>query len=584
MLTIGMATYQDFQGVYFTVQALRLYHQCDFDIEILVVDNLGKRGHEHGCEQTHKAVAAVGGRYIHAPQTQGTAAPRDLVFREAKYPYVVCIDSHVLLTPGSLQTLMAHYRANPNNTKDMIQGCLLYDDHQSYATHFRPEWGDNSQMFGVWDDNREARLKGRPFEIPMQGLGMFSIRKDTWPGFNPNFRGFGGEEGYIHEKVRMQGGRCLCLPGVQWVHRFDRGGPIPYHLSPLDRIVNYLVGWRELGLDETGIIDHFTQFVKIDIVQQGLASADGIIARPDATRAFGLTQNERIKTYTTKLKPTPNEVIAIVDRQGNYMPVVMTGEPPRQPQIAATVRDGDSVREMSPEARRTALGCWYSDRSIPPNIERESLDSVLIAKEALHDVEIVTCAPIAYDIGGLKNLPPHLVVPGQLGAVMQILRILYDRSKEYDYVFLLEHNALYPPDYFDLQINTMEKHSARSYGYFPAFTYLNQRGFDTIMQDRPSSYGLVFRGSQLATTWCERVLRTCIETGDGDLVPNCSLEDYCRAEMGDIPIIRVISDAVDTLDTFAPKDEYWGHVSRYFPSAPADAPRVTHRPYSLAAR
>lgn len=40
----------------------------------------------------------------------------------------------------------------------------------------------------------------------MQGLGIFACRRDVWPGFNPRLRGFGGEEGYIHEKFRRAGG------------------------------------------------------------------------------------------------------------------------------------------------------------------------------------------------------------------------------------------------------------------------------------------------------------------------------------------------------------------------------------------
>ena len=39
-LTIGMATYDDFDGVYFTVQAILLYHpEVADDVEVLVIDN-----------------------------------------------------------------------------------------------------------------------------------------------------------------------------------------------------------------------------------------------------------------------------------------------------------------------------------------------------------------------------------------------------------------------------------------------------------------------------------------------------------------------------------------------------------------
>ena len=47
-LTVGMATYRDFDGVYFTVQALRLYQDLR-GVEVLVVDNFG-------CEATRTFV------------------------------------------------------------------------------------------------------------------------------------------------------------------------------------------------------------------------------------------------------------------------------------------------------------------------------------------------------------------------------------------------------------------------------------------------------------------------------------------------------------------------------------------------
>ena len=91
----------------------------------------------------------------------------------------------------------------------------------------------------------------------MQGLGLFSCRKAAWPGFHPGFRGFGGEEGYIHEKFRKLGRRCLCLPWLRWVHRFARPAGAPYPLRLRDRITNYLIGHREVGLDEAPVLDHF---------------------------------------------------------------------------------------------------------------------------------------------------------------------------------------------------------------------------------------------------------------------------------------------------------------------------------------
>ena len=41
LLTVGMSTYDDFDGVYFTVQALRMYHNIinNNDCEIIIIDN-----------------------------------------------------------------------------------------------------------------------------------------------------------------------------------------------------------------------------------------------------------------------------------------------------------------------------------------------------------------------------------------------------------------------------------------------------------------------------------------------------------------------------------------------------------------
>lgn len=249
-LTIGMATYNDFDGVYFTLQALRLYQDLE-DVELLVVDN-------YGCETTRQFVESwVKGRYILATEISGTAAPRDRVFREASGDAVLCCDSHVLFASGVISRLKAHYRAHPD-CPDLLQGPLVYDDGASFSTHFESVWRE--QMWGVWGtDPRGQDPDGDPFEIPMQGLGAFSCRKAAWPGFNPAFRGFGGEEGYIHEKVRRAGGRCLCLPWLRWMHRFGRPKGVPYPLTVDAKLRNYVIGHMELGFDLLPVLTHFAE-------------------------------------------------------------------------------------------------------------------------------------------------------------------------------------------------------------------------------------------------------------------------------------------------------------------------------------
>ncbi|MFX0194525.1 MAG: glycosyltransferase family 2 protein [Candidatus Hodarchaeota archaeon] len=237
-LTIGMACYDDYDGVYFTIQALRLYHNLE-DTEILIIDNKGDKR----LEDWVKAWTWRDVTYKKFTDVTGTTQPRQKVFEWAKGEYVICIDSHVLLMPGSLDRLW--------KGDDLIHGIMYYDCLETPVTHMRDEW--RADMWGVW--GCVDPIPGEPFEIPMHGLGLFGCKKEAWLGFNPEFKGFGGEEGYIHEKFRQAGRKVLCLPWIKWVHEFRDKAPYP--LSITDRVRNYLLGFKELNLDPKPIYDHF---------------------------------------------------------------------------------------------------------------------------------------------------------------------------------------------------------------------------------------------------------------------------------------------------------------------------------------
>lgn len=274
-LTIGMATYDDYDGVYFSLQALRMYHPDVIDdVEFLVVDN-----HPDGpCAEPLKALEHHVGSYRYVPlkERRGTAV-RDAVFREAGGEFVLCIDCHVFIVRDGVRRLIEYFDAHPD-TNDLLQGPLLADglDHL-VASHMEPAWRDG--FFGTWEtDERAKNPDGEPFEIPMQGLGLFACRRKAWPGFNPAFRGFGGEEGYIHEKFRRGGGRVLCLPFLGWIHRFNRPMGIPYVNAWDDRVHNYLVGFREVGLPTENIAEHFRSFLGATVADRMFSRIEGTLA------------------------------------------------------------------------------------------------------------------------------------------------------------------------------------------------------------------------------------------------------------------------------------------------------------------
>lgn len=253
-LTIGMSTYDDFDGVYFTIQSIRLHHQEILDrLSFIVIDN--KPGTPVGAALQEFGKNVKNYQYIPFSEFNSTAV-RDVFFREADTEYVMSLDSHVLIEAGAIKQLL-DYLDNHPDSMDLIQGPLIYDSLDgNYATGFFPKW--QKGMYGYWEtDPRGANPNNEPFEITMQGLGLFACRKIAWPGFNPRFRGFGGEEGYIQEKFRRNGHRTLCLPALRWVHRFFRPAGTKYPMNWSDRIYNYHLGWKEIGWDTSSINDHF---------------------------------------------------------------------------------------------------------------------------------------------------------------------------------------------------------------------------------------------------------------------------------------------------------------------------------------
>ena len=350
-LTIGMATYDDFDGVYFTLQSLR-FNNPDLaaDIEFLIIDN-NPTGR---CAKDLKKLENVGKnvRYVPFAGQSGTTV-RDFVMSEATGTFVMCMDCHVLLAPGALERLIDWLRDNPDCT-DLLQGPLIYDGLDTAATHFEPVWREG--MYGTWADSiPRPDMDGEAFEIPMQGLGLFACRKDAWPGFNTYFRGFGGEEGYIHEKFRQRGDRTLCLPFLQWVHRFARPMGIPYKPSWEDRIRNYMIGFRELGLDESGVIDHFNTHVGKGFTGKVAESVEAELNNPFTH--FGMMSCINLDRQTERWQ----------QMRERFVQVGIDGMVKRFPAIA------------TPESHH--IGCALSHRAIIADARQRGAGSVLVFED-----------------------------------------------------------------------------------------------------------------------------------------------------------------------------------------------------------
>lgn len=320
-LTVAMATYEDFDGVFFTTQSMRLHHDME-NCEILILDN--RPDSEHAREVKGFAANAntklLPVRYVPFADSTGTTQTRQRLFDLAEGEVVLVLDCHVLLQANAIHNLKNFFAtADEEMRKNLFTGPLLMDTLGMIQTHFECEWRD--QMWGTWatawrdpngilmvgrPSNRQPgasdpgtlemkvlntdgpwmrsdihwyghqdalvqkgfKMAGwgpdqEPFEIPAQGLGLFCSTKDDWLGFNPDFRSFGGEECYIHEKYRQAGRKTMCLPFLKWNHRFGRPGGPKYPITVEGKMRNYILGFNELGLSLDPVRKHFVEEVGI---------------------------------------------------------------------------------------------------------------------------------------------------------------------------------------------------------------------------------------------------------------------------------------------------------------------------------
>ncbi len=253
VLTIGMAVYDDYNGMYFTCQSIKLHHaQIMHKVNIIIIDN---NPTSQDGSLTKQYCNNMGFKYIEYTEKMSTSV-RQQIFVNAQTQFVMCVDSHVLIQSGAINKLINYFESK-YNPLELLQGPLVSDCGKVSSTNMKPQWRDN--FFGVWESNSKNIKEGQPFQIDMHGLGLFACSKNSWLGFNENFNGFGGEQGYIHQKFKNIGGKTLCLPFLKWTHRHKKSGGTKYKNSLRDRFKNYIFGRLQNGLQIDDVINAFSK-------------------------------------------------------------------------------------------------------------------------------------------------------------------------------------------------------------------------------------------------------------------------------------------------------------------------------------
>lgn len=253
MFTVGMCTYDDYDGVYFTVQSLQLYHPLV--TEIIILDNNPLSTHSELCKQLAETSHKI--KYYTYDKKISTAVKGE-IFKYASNNRVVICDCHVLFPLKSFEALKNFYD-NHHKPFDLIQGPLLMDNLHDENNCLKKGWG--THFFGKWNNIETEKLF---IEIEAQGMGVFSCLKNEWLGFHELFKGFGGEEYYIHDKYRIKGGRCISVKNFKWVHRFGRPYGVPFKNTYEDRFNNYITGRIENNLEYDDVILEFEKVLQKD--------------------------------------------------------------------------------------------------------------------------------------------------------------------------------------------------------------------------------------------------------------------------------------------------------------------------------
>ena len=400
-----MSVYEDYMGTVFSVQALRMYQDIA-NVQIIVLDNSPNTEEGRETKNFVNACSDLNITYVSFEENTGTTQTRQRLFSHATGDLVLVMDCHVLLHANAIAKLKAFWdSADEDMKKNLFTGPLIMDSLKSQCSHFECEW--RSEMWGTWatawrspkgellvgkeiDGNlhmkhlntdgpfmrsdipwpgHERKLieKGfkvagwdsseQPFEVPAQGLGMFISSKEHWLGFNKDFRHFGGEECYIHEKYRQAGRKTLCLPFMKWWHRFGRPGGPKYPITREAKLRNYILGFQELGLDLEPVRKHFVDEVGVKQQVWDYMIQDPVNFDPYNNPLHTMPPNTAPQNITPELKSNFGMLLPLVAENLHTMATYIAAIPRDLNEHASTLMslasECDSVLEMTTRREST---------------------------------------------------------------------------------------------------------------------------------------------------------------------------------------------------------------------------------------
>jgi len=274
------------------IQHIRTANDCT-DVEFVALDMLPEHPHAKRISAMAESGFAGASRYVAGTRDGSTLQQ---AAEAARGPAVLVLSPGAILFPGVVPKLIRYFADHPDS-KDIVTGPMVGDNLRSIATHMRGEWHGrefgqqatawetpdgrlvgayrsppNNTLYHVmpngeqtegpdikWSEHATRLVASRwsplgnspqdSFAIPAQRLDVFAFMKPAWPALDPNIRGLGGEEFYLHDLFRANGGQALCLGFMRWALVTDGAGR-----SSRDALIrNILIGLKARGLSTDDI-------------------------------------------------------------------------------------------------------------------------------------------------------------------------------------------------------------------------------------------------------------------------------------------------------------------------------------------
>ena len=236
-ISIVIACRDEADTLWFTLHSLQMHTRGPLverdGMEIVVADNdPGAKS----CGKTVQEVCAAFAsarfpvRYVAAGEVKSVYFPRNQGASAAQGEHLIFLDSHVLLTPYTIEALhrlFLNRSGLPTHalTPDLYLAHIpiAFTDPNElfgpYKLRLRGDfWGEWTPMSELPPPGNGTGLKAATVPIGASGLWCYSTPKAAWEavrGYNPCFSGYSGGEVYLELKYWLLGGHVLLVHGQE---------------------------------------------------------------------------------------------------------------------------------------------------------------------------------------------------------------------------------------------------------------------------------------------------------------------------------------------------------------------------------